>query len=140
MNLVEPNTTPRSPKFMIYLPLTMLLVLFFVSYTLSNSEFVTDSITIDQVLSNEGEYSFYFNISLLLIVLSIADFFLLSRVIEESIQSKNITLIPIVMTELPLVFGFILVYITKNLELFYPFVIIFFIFYLYMYKKISHLS
>lgn len=75
-----------------------------------------------------------------MIVLSIADFFLLSRVIEESIQSKNITLIPIVMTELPLVFGFILVYITKNLELFYPFVIIFFIFYLYMYKKISHLS
>ena len=70
-----------------------------------------------------------------MIVLSIADFFLLSRVIEESIQSKNITLIPIVMTELPLVFGFILVYITKNLELFYPFVIIFFIFYLYMYKK-----
>lgn len=138
MNLIE-EPIPQHPKFMLYLPLMTLLVLFYLSFFISNSEFATDSITTQQLLSNEGEYSFYFNVFIFLILLSIADFFLLSRVIDESIQSKNATLIPIVMTELPLLFGFILSFITKNLELFYPFIIIFFIFYLYMYKKINSL-
>ncbi len=136
MNLIE-EPVPQHPKFMLYLPLMTLLVLFYLSYTLTHNEFVTDPITVDQLLSNKGEYGFYFNVFIFLILLSIVDFFLLARIIGESLQNKNTNLVPIVMTELPLVFGFILAYITKNLEFFYPFIIIFLIFYVYMYKKLS---
>lgn len=138
MNLIE-EPTPQHPKSMIYLPILTLLVLFYLSSFIATSKLVTNPITTEQLFSNEGEYSFYFNMFIFLILLSFADFFLLNKVIEESLQSKNISLIPIVMTELPLVFGFILVYITKNLEFFYLFVPIFFIFYIYTYKKINHL-
>lgn len=136
--MILKKKTIKPKKYFLYLPLMLLFILYFVSLFIIFSNSSKEIITFEEILFSDSVYSLAFSA---LLTISLISFLAVRMFVKRALKNpipKNL-MTAIVITELPLICGFIISFSTVNLIAFAPFTLLFAIYYVYMYRKISPL-